>query len=431
MSAIAIKVENLSKRYRIGQAEERHDTLVGTMTSFLRQPVKNLRRLRRLTTFSNNGQGDESDVIWALKDISFEVQRGEVVGIIGRNGAGKSTLLKILSRITHPTNGRVELDGRVSSLLEVGTGFHPELTGRENIYLNGTILGMTKTDVDRKFAEIVDFSGVNRFIDTPVKFYSSGMRVRLAFSVAAYLEPEILLIDEVLAVGDAGFQKKCLGKMEKEAKAGRTVLFVSHNMSAIHALCERCVLLECGKIKYTGTTEDTIKKYLTGMNNTSSRSSHIMAHPGRREGSIPVIREFRLLIEDKQVETTSMMVGDPVEFEFLLDPGMRVFENAVLSIGIYDVWGRIVLQGKTNRQYPDYWKLDQPKKIWMLWKRCLLTPGIYKIGVSFSSGNDVIDWIDDVLDVDVKVDKDFFGTGKSALQTKGILFPMVEWKIDK
>ncbi len=261
MNEIAIKVENLSKRYRIGRKEEIHDTFAAAAVDWIKRPGKNLRRLRRLTRFGENGH-DPEDIIWALKDVSFEVKRGEVVGIIGRNGAGKSTLLKILSRITHPTNGRVELHGRVSSLLEVGTGFHPELSGRENIYLNGTILGMRKAEIDRKFDEIVDFSGVEKFIDTAVKRYSSGMRVRLAFSVAAHLEPEILLVDEVLAVGDAEFQKKCLGKMGEVARGGRTVLFVSHNMLAIQNLCHNTMWLNNGEVVSIGKTKRVISKYL-------------------------------------------------------------------------------------------------------------------------------------------------------------------------
>ncbi|MGD9857227.1 MAG: ABC transporter ATP-binding protein, partial [Planctomycetaceae bacterium] len=209
MSQPAITVENLSKAYRIGLKEEIPDTLLSAATSVLRAPLKNLKRLRSLDTYSTNG--DAEDIVWALKDVSFEVQEGEVLGVIGRNGAGKSTLLKILSRITKPTSGRAIIRGRVSSLLEVGTGFHPELSGRENVYMNGTILGMTKREIDRKFDEIVDFSGVEKFLDTPIKRYSSGMKVRLAFAVAAHLEPEILIIDEVLAEGDAEFQSKCLG----------------------------------------------------------------------------------------------------------------------------------------------------------------------------------------------------------------------------
>lgn len=262
MSNLAIKVENLSKRYRIGLREEVHDTLGGALVAWARRPAQNLRRLRRMTRFSEKGW-DEEDVIWALKDVSFEVNQGEVVGVIGRNGAGKSTLLKILSRITQPTSGRVELHGRVSSLLEVGTGFHAELTGRENIYLNGTILGMSKAEIDKKFDEIVEFSGVEKFIDTPVKRYSSGMMVRLAFSVAAHLEPEILLVDEVLAVGDAEFQRKCLGKMGEVARGGRTVVFVSHNMGAVRNLCQRVIWLQAGTLHDQGHSFELVEKYLS------------------------------------------------------------------------------------------------------------------------------------------------------------------------
>jgi len=262
MLETSIKVENLSKRYRIGTEDTVHETFAGMAASWIAKPVQNYRRIRQLTKFNNQTSEDSDDVIWALKDVSFEIKRGEVVGIIGRNGAGKSTLLKVLSKITHPTSGRVEMYGRISSLLEVGTGFHPELTGRENVYLNGTILGMSKSEVDEKYEEIVEFSGVRKFIDTPVKFYSSGMRVRLAFSVAAHLEPEILLIDEVLAVGDAEFQNKCLGKMEDVALGGRTVLFVSHNMSAMSRLCERGIWLEDGKIFDQGPINQVIQSYL-------------------------------------------------------------------------------------------------------------------------------------------------------------------------
>ena len=243
MSDVAIRVENISKRYTIGN----------TSNGSLRETIVGL--------FSKNSS-DNTEEFYALRDVSFEVKRGEAMGIIGKNGAGKSTLLKILSRITEPTSGRIEIDGRVSSLLEVGTGFHPELTGRENVFLNGTILGMTRTEVKRKFDEIVDFSGVEKFLDTPVKRYSSGMKVRLAFAVAAHLEPEILIIDEVLAVGDAEFQKKCLGKMEDVTEEGRTVLFVSHNMGAVVNLCKRGLLLSEGKVVFNGNTDKAIEKYL-------------------------------------------------------------------------------------------------------------------------------------------------------------------------
>ena len=232
--------------------------------------------------------GGESEEFWALKDVNFEVKRGEVVGIIGRNGAGKSTLLKILSRITEPSDGRVEIKGRVASLLEVGTGFHPELTGRENIYLNGAILGMTRAEIRRKFDEIVAFAEVERFLDTPVKRYSSGMYVRLAFAVAAHLEPEILIVDEVLAVGDAEFQKKCLGKMKKAAAGqGRTVLFVSHSMSAVSALCHRGIVLHRGRLLFDGLVEDALARYLGLRERCSARASAAdlpSFHPACRGG---------------------------------------------------------------------------------------------------------------------------------------------------
>jgi len=251
MSDTVIRVEHLSKLYKIGKLQQRHDTL----RDYLVDAVKNLAPDR------NQGRISK-DHLWALKDVNFEVNQGEVVGIIGKNGAGKSTLLKILSRITSPTEGRVRLRGRVGSLLEVGTGFHPELTGRENIYLNGAILGMHRVEIERKFDEIVAFSEIEKFLDTPIKRYSSGMYVRLAFAVAAHLEPEILLVDEVLAVGDAAFQKKCLGKMGDVAKEGRTVIFVSHQLSMINTLCEAALLLEDGHLLKIGSTAEVIQEYL-------------------------------------------------------------------------------------------------------------------------------------------------------------------------
>lgn len=286
---IAIRVQNLGKRYRIGLKDELHDTFAGMLGGWLKSPITNYRRLRSLSHFDGQesspqrrkgregeadaddfeslrsprlcGESNSDDTIWALSDVSFEVKKGEVLGIIGRNGAGKSTLLKILSRITEPSTGRVEIHGRIASLLEVGTGFHSELSGRDNVYLNGTILGMTKKEIDTKFDEIVSFSGVEKFIDTPVKRYSSGMRVRLAFAVAAHLDPEILLVDEVLAVGDIEFQKKCLGKMSEVARCGRTVLFVSHNLAAVSQLCQSGLLLGAGRIVKQASIGEVITTY--------------------------------------------------------------------------------------------------------------------------------------------------------------------------
>ncbi len=257
MSDIAIKVENLSKLYHIGAKDS------GLLSERISHSIKSL--------FSKNGKAQDPTEFWALRDINFEIKKGDAVGIIGRNGAGKSTLLKILSRITEPTTGRVTINGRVASLLEVGTGFHPELTGRENIFMNGAILGMKQAEIKRKFDEIVDFSGIEKFIDTPVKHYSSGMYVRLAFAVAAHLEPEILVVDEVLAVGDAEFQKKCLGKMEDvSSKEGRTVLFVSHSMTAISSLCSSAIFLEKGRIEFIGEVSVAINRYLKRQNLTSA-----------------------------------------------------------------------------------------------------------------------------------------------------------------
>jgi lipopolysaccharide transport system ATP-binding protein len=265
MTDYAIRVDKLGKQYRIGVAPERYKTFRDTLVDIATWPVRRLRQ-------GLPGRGDQSDTIWALRDVSFDVKQGTVLGVIGRNGAGKSTLLKVLSRVTEPTAGEVEIRGRVGSLLEVGTGFHPELTGRENIYLNGAILGMKRSEIERKFDEIIDFSGVEKFIDTPVKRYSSGMYLRLAFSVAAHLEPEILVVDEVLAVGDAEFQRKCLGKMSDVANEGRTVLFVSHNMSAILRLTEEAIVLESGRLTHRAPTIEAVDHYMaSGFMNTGER----------------------------------------------------------------------------------------------------------------------------------------------------------------
>ncbi len=261
-----IEVNHLSKQYSIG-IDKNYKTLSESFTSAIRRPVKTIKNFY-----------SQKDSFWALKDVNFEVEQGEVLGIIGRNGAGKSTLLKILSRITYPTEGDVKLRGRVGSLLEVGTGFHPELSGRENIYFNGAILGMRKKEIDEKFEEIVKFSGVEKFLDTPVKRYSSGMQVRLAFSVAAHLDPEILIVDEVLTVGDAAFQKKSMGKMFEVAESGRTVLFVSHNMQAIRYLCNRVILLQSGKIAVDGRSSKAIENYL--------QDENILEFTGNIEGII-------------------------------------------------------------------------------------------------------------------------------------------------
>jgi lipopolysaccharide transport system ATP-binding protein len=274
MSRYAIRVRNLSKQYRIGAHPRTYKTL--------RDRIASAFRLRRPSSKATVEEKGSERVFWAVRDVNFEIAEGEVVGVVGRNGAGKSTLLKLLSRITEPSEGEIELAGRVGSLLEVGTGFHPELTGRENIYMNGAILGMTRSEIVRKFDAIVDFAEVEKFIDTPVKHYSSGMYLRLAFSVAAHLEPEILIVDEVLAVGDAAFQKKCLGKMDEVSRQGRTVLFVSHNMVAVEKLCTRGIVMDQGRVVFDGAARDAIAAYLTTSDIDNGQD---LARTGRRTGS--------------------------------------------------------------------------------------------------------------------------------------------------
>ncbi len=307
MSEIAIRVENLSKRYRIGGPQTPYKTIRESITDALSVPFRWLKNPK------SEIRNPKSDTIWALKDVSFEVKRGEVVGIIGRNGAGKSTLLKILSRITGPTAGRAEIYGRLGSLLEVGTGFHPELTGRENIYLNGAILGMKRAEIERRFDEIVAFAEIEKFLDTPVKHYSSGMYVRLAFAVAAHLEPEVLLVDEVLAVGDARFQRKCLDKMHDVGRQGRTVLFVSHNMPAITRLCERTILLDEGQVLQDGPSHRVVSAYLSsGLGTTAAREwPDIAKAPGN---DIVRLRAVRVRTEDGRV-TDAVDIRKPVGIE--------------------------------------------------------------------------------------------------------------------
>jgi lipopolysaccharide transport system ATP-binding protein len=308
MTDIAIRAEGLGKTYRIG-TRQRYHTFRDTLTRWARAPVRWLRRNRP------DDDTGRSQPFWALKDVSFEVPRGEVVGVIGRNGAGKSTLLKILSRITEPTEGQVELDGRLGSLLEVGTGFHPELTGRENIFLNGAILGMKRAEILRKFDEIVAFAEVEKFIDTPVKFYSSGMYMRLAFSVAAHLDTEILLVDEVLAVGDAPFQEKCLGKMRTVAKTGRTVLFVSHNMQAIALLTTESLLLGEGRLVFRGPTERAIATYFQLCDAGNSQRDGMLRRAGSGEYRFTAVAPGKSVFgcaEPKQVRFTVQRQGNRV-----------------------------------------------------------------------------------------------------------------------
>lgn len=336
MNDVAILVKDISKQYFIGKKQEKYQTLRDTLTDGFTAPF---RRARNLLRGQASGAAEMHESIWALKDISFEVNRGELVGVIGRNGAGKSTLLKVLSRITEPTSGYAEIRGRVSSLLEVGTGFHLELTGRENVYLNGALLGMGRVEIDHKFDEIVAFSEVEKFIDTPVKYYSSGMKLRLAFAVAAYLEPEILIIDEVLAVGDARFQKKCINKMQDVGQQGRTVLFVSHNMAAITRLCERAILLDGGRIVADAASHTVVGTYLNSGLGTSAERE--WPDPQKAPGSKAVrLIAARVRKEDGQVsEAQDIRCAVRLEMEYevlseglLLMPYFAIFNEEGIKV---------------------------------------------------------------------------------------------------
>jgi lipopolysaccharide transport system ATP-binding protein len=333
MTDIAVRVQHLSKQYRIGRPAA-NQMFREALTDAIRKPFRAVRRLA-----SGGTLRDQPNQIWALRDVSFEVERGQIVGIIGPNGAGKSTLLKVLSRITEPTAGRVEIHGRVGSLLEVGTGFHPELTGRENVYLSGTFLGMKKVEIDRKLDEILAFSEIEKFADTPVKHYSSGMYVRLAFGVAAHLEPEILIVDEVLAVGDAAFQRKCLSKMEDVRQHGRTVLFVSHNMSAVTRLCQRAILIAGGTIQQDGPAAQVTSSYL--LSSLKTTAERTWSDPATAPGDEVVrLRGIRVRTTDGlTVEAADIrqpvgieMTYDVLKPSYSLVPRYEIFNESGLCI---------------------------------------------------------------------------------------------------
>lgn len=335
MSETVIKIENLGKKYTIGHQTEKERYIA--LRDVIMQGMGNFwRKTREFAAGKPVIQGDTKEEIWALKNVNFEIKQGDTVGIIGRNGAGKSTLLKILSRITEPTTGRITLKGRVASLLEVGTGFHPELTGRENIYLNGAILGMSRSEIKKKFDEIVAFAEIERFLDTPVKRYSSGMYVRLAFAVAAHLEPEILLVDEVLAVGDAAFQKKCLGKMGEVSKAGRTVLFVSHNMAAIQRLCSRSLLIDLGQIKENGNTSEVIECYLNSFKNDQLAMDLGQLPRDRNLGEIARITHCNVY-DSKNIPTNTLAFGEPFIVE-LSCKVLKPMEDTSFLVGIDSIY---------------------------------------------------------------------------------------------
>jgi lipopolysaccharide transport system ATP-binding protein len=420
MGDIAIRVEEIGKKYRIGKAE-RYKTLRDTLASAFTAPFLKMGRVLRGEAADDTGPDDE---IWALQGISFDVRQGEVIGVIGGNGAGKSTLLKILSRITEPTTGFAEIHGRVGSLLEVGTGFHQELTGRENTYLNGAILGMNKKEIGRKFDEIVAFSEVDKFIDTPVKHYSSGMYLRLAFAVAAHLEPEILIVDEVLAVGDTGFQQKCLGKMGAVAKEGRTVLFVSHNMGAITQLCGRAVQLEKGRLKRSGSAGEVVAAYLSSVAGTELKSSW-SDESTNPNGADVQFRSARLLSTDEQpLSSTNFNESPLVEIVYEVKVPIR---NLSVTCLLYDSMNNLVFESM-DTDMPEWNGCVRKPDIYCATTRIppsLLKPGRYQLSfAAFVEGVRVIARLDRVLTFDVS------GVGYT-LQPKrsGIVSPVLDWKV--
>lgn len=402
-----VKIEGLSKQYRIGIRETQPPSPGGMLWSLARAPFRYLSQVMRPPT--------EQEILWALRDVSFDVQRGEIVGIIGRNGAGKSTLLKILSRITEPTRGRAVITGHVGSLLEVGTGFHPELTGRENIYMSGTILGMKKREIDRKLDEIIAFAEIERFIETPVKRYSSGMHVRLGFAVAAHLDPEILIVDEVLAVGDQAFQKKCLGKMSDVQHQGRTILFVSHNMAVVGSLCERIVWLKDGEVVADGKSDEVIRRYVI---ETSPQS--------QGERLIPDQRGLGYLLVRPEQEY-SFLCGEPVKFSFeVISP-----HPAPSGVGLvlYDMFDNPVLGASSTRQGfvgeggGTRWRIECDMGL------VPLNAGEYRLSVYFGDNRRDYGYFQKCLTLNI-VPADPYGWGKENPGAWGHFYWKPEWRID-
>lgn len=420
MSNVAIEVNGLGKRYSLGQRES-YKTLRETLTKVFAGPARALSRSKDRTT-------EPPPEFWALRDASFEVKQGEVVGFIGRNGAGKSTLLKILSRITEPTEGSALMYGRCGSLLEVGTGFHPELTGRENIYLNGAILGMSRAEIQKKFDEIVDFSGIEQFLDTPVKRYSSGMYVRLAFSVAAHLDPEIMIVDEVLAVGDAEFQAKCLGKMGDIASEGRTVLFVSHNMSAIERLCSRALLLDHGRIVDDGPVSEVGGRYLKRDTDTMAERRWPDADKAPQSDAVRLVAVRVRDREGRATESQDIREDVGVEIEY------EVKEPKVLSpnIQVYD--GQGTLAFISNDSYYPEWG-NHPRQVGRWKSTCwipgnFLSEGKYALGVSVSAMDTGFEHLNERDAVSFQIVEHSGGPSARGTYTgahPGVVRPMLEW----
>lgn len=414
-----IKVESIAKRYRIGKREQ-YRTLRDAMAKAATTSIRRLGALLGVSPAANDNVDPAQQYVWALDDVSFEVMPGEVMGVIGCNGAGKSTLLKVLSRITEPTRGRIELFGRVGSLLEVGTGFHQELTGRENIFLSGAILGMSRSEIMRAFDEIVAFAEVDQFIDTPAKHYSSGMYVRLAFAVAAHLEPEILLVDEVLAVGDAAFQRRCLGKIGDVAREGRTVLFVSHNMASIEALCNSCLYIRDGRTEGKGNPASMVARYLANDFNPHRGACSLFDHPGRRRGALPLMTSVELASDNGSSGSVRMgsMLSVKVIFNCESQPLSPVLIVTVKTANHAPIFA---VSNKYNRDFLFPGRVTSGTLICSL-ERLPLMPGSYFLDLSF--GSELIYDLDEVreaLSFDV-TPADVFGSGKLPPAIAGPIF---------
>ncbi|MDD5225061.1 MAG: ABC transporter ATP-binding protein [bacterium] len=380
-----IRVSDLSKCYRIGLSLKNHPTIREAIMDRVKNPIRNLAGLKKLARFGlGRSPDDQEDIIWALKNLSLEVNEGEVLGIIGRNGAGKTTLLKILSRITEPTSGEVEIHGRLASLLEVGTGFHPELTGRENIFLNGAILGMHRKEIKEKFGEIIRFAEIEKFIDTPIKHYSSGMYVRLAFAVAAHLEPEILLVDEVLAVGDIAFQEKCLGKMQGIAKGGRTVLFISHNMGAIRSLCQNAIWLDNGQIVKKGPANEVVRDYEEQQLNRFHESTYVIKRGPEEIKKLKFYVSRVEMLNAQGEHNTMFRYGENIIL--IVDFDGEILEgNFSPEFRIYNELGQLVSTGAAGPYHGIYFS-HKVKRVKIEIGPLILTSGKYKISFSIMTG---------------------------------------------
>jgi lipopolysaccharide transport system ATP-binding protein len=423
VSETVIKVENLGKKYVLSHQQEGQN--YKALRDAIADGAKSLGK-KFLKPYGLKIDDPTHEEFWALKDISFEIKQGDRVGIIGRNGAGKSTLLKILSRITEPTQGSIKIKGRVASLLEVGTGFHPELTGRENLFLNGAILGMGKLEIQRKFDEIVEFAEVEKFLDTPVKRYSSGMYVRLAFAVAAHLEPEILIVDEVLAVGDVQFQKKCLGKMEEVGKEGRTVIFVSHNMSAVESLCDRGILLQSGSLSLDGDPQEAIKIYLEKAY-TLSKDVSIEQRKDRSGSGKIRVTSFRVL-DSEGNEVPSLQSGKDYRFEVGYSNKIRkCLNDIVVSLDILDEKNNRVLLFRTNFTNNNLTINAHLGYIVCNIKNLPLANGLYRLSIFISHADaETLDYIEDAVHIAVD-GGDFFGTGSHGLPGHCKILVKTQW----